>query len=164
MTHGRNSAHFVFTTFSTIFGYGESNAKSCQAKKIRKIRLFWRIKYDVIMYILCTFANIMNWCEERGDIVFEPMVSTFNKSVRAQPMYTWWHVLVISFTGELLQGHGKVISRSQQGQISSKRLKIPFLLFFAKIMFTWDVYDGSKHSWTQTRTYAKTPQDVTGII
>ena len=85
------------------------------------------------------------------------MASTSNKSVRAQPMYTWWHVLVISFTGELPQGHGKVISRSQQGQISSKRLKIPFFLFFAKIMFTSDVYDGSKHSWTQTRTYAKTP-------
>ena len=112
------------------------------------------------MYILCTFANIMNWCEERGDIVFEPMASTSNKSLRAQPMYTWWHVLVISFTGELPQGHGKVISRSQQGQISSKRLKIPFFLFFAKIMFTCDVYDGSKHSWTQTRTYAKTPQEV----
>ena len=40
VTHGRNSAHFVFSTFLTIFGYGESNAKSCQAKKIREIRLF----------------------------------------------------------------------------------------------------------------------------
>ena len=69
-------------------------------------------------------------------LIFKPMASTSNKSVRAQPMYTWWHVLVISFTGELPQGHGKVISRSQQGQISSKRLKILLFLFFAKIMFT----------------------------
>ena len=59
VTHGRNSAHFVFSKFLNIFWYGESNAKSCQAKKIREIRLFLRIKYDVIMYILCTFANIM---------------------------------------------------------------------------------------------------------
>ena len=54
--------------------------------------------------------------------------------------------------GELPQGHGKVISRSQQSQISSKRLKIPLFLFFAKIVFTTDVYDGSKHSLNQTRT------------
>ena len=52
---------------------------------------------------------------------------------------------------------GKVISRSQQGQISSKRLKIAFYVVFNKIMFTWDVFDGSKHSWTQTWTYAKIP-------
>ena len=98
------------------------------------------------MYILCTFPNIMNWCEERGDIVFEPMASTSNKSVRAQPMYTWWHVLVISFTGELPQGHGKVISRSQQGQISSKRVKIACFVDFATSMFPCDVYDGLKHT------------------
>ena len=129
MTHGRNSAHFVSSTFLTIFGYDVSNAKSCQAEKIREMCLFRRIKYDVIMYILCTFENIMSWCGERGEIVFEPMAGTSKKSVRAQPMYTWWHGLVMSFTGELAQGHGKVISRSQQGQISSKRLKIPLFLF-----------------------------------
>ena len=66
--------------------------------------------------------------------------------------------------GELPRGHGKVISRSQQGQISSKRLKIPLFLSLSKIVFTSDVYDGSKHFFTQTRTYAKTPQEVTEII
>ena len=63
----------------------------------------------------------------------------------------------MSFTGELPQGHGKVILRSQQGQISSKRLEIASYAVFDKIMFTGDVYDGSKHTRTQTRTYVKTP-------
>ena len=97
-------------------------------------------------------------CHWKGvELIFESMASTFIKSVRTQPMWTWWHGLVMSFTGELPQGHGKVISRSQQGQMSSKQLKIAFYVVFDKIMFTWDVFAGSKHSWTQTWTYAKIP-------
>ena len=51
------------------------------------------------------------------------------------------HVHMVASAGDELygglpQGHGQVISRSQQGQISSKRLKIPLFLFFAKMIFT----------------------------
>ena len=56
------------------------------------------------------------------------MASTSNKSVRAQPMSIWWLGLVMSFTGELPQGHSKVISMSQQGLISSKRFRVVFFL------------------------------------
>ena len=116
------------------------------------------------MYILCTFANIMNWCEEMGDIVFEPMASTSNKSFVPNPCthggMCWWSASRGSYP--------KVMVRSSQGYSKVKSAqngwKYHSFYFFAKIMVTWDVYDGSKHSWTQTRTYAKTPQEVTGII
>ena len=48
------------------------------------------------------------------------------KNIWTHPKYTWWHGLGLAFIWELPQGHGKVISRSQQGQISSKWLKIAY--------------------------------------
>ena len=72
------------------------------------------------------------------------MPNTSNKSVGTQPKYTWWHGLRLGFIWELPQGHGKVISRSQQSQISSKRSKIAYFCSFSAIMFTWNVYDGLK--------------------
>ena len=44
--------------------------------------------------------------------------STSNKSVGTQPKYTWWHGLGLGFILDLSKGHGKVISRAHQGQIS----------------------------------------------
>ena len=55
------------------------------------------------------------------------------------------------------QGHSKVKS-AQNGW------KYLCFDFFAKIMFTSDVYHGSKHSLTQTRTYVKTLQEITVIM
>ena len=72
------------------------------------------------------------------------MSSTSNILAGNQPKYTWWHGLGLGFMVELHQGHNKVISRSQEGDISSTPLKIVFFLFFATIMFTWDAYDGLK--------------------
>ena len=50
------------------------------------------------------------------------------KRLGLQGLYKGWRVfyppLPPDFTGLLPQAHGKVISRSQQGQISSKRVKI----------------------------------------
>ena len=47
--------------------------------------------------------------------------------------------------GELCQGDGEIISKSQPGEISSKQLKMADF-FFANIMFTCDVYYGLKHT------------------
>ena len=54
------------------------------------------------------------------------MASTSIESVESQPkyIYTWWYGLRFGFPGVLLQDHGKVISKSHQGQI----------------LFTWEVY------------------------
>ena len=72
------------------------------------------------------------------------MASTSNKSVGTQSKYTWWHGLGLGFIWELPQDYGKVISISQQGQISSKRSTKSYFCCFATITFTWDVYDGLK--------------------
>ena len=53
-----------------------------------------------------------------------PVGPTSDISIWPETKYTWWHGLGLGFIGELLQGHGKVILRSQQGQISWKWLKI----------------------------------------
>ena len=59
------------------------------------------------------------------------MASTYNKSSGTQPKYTSWHGLGSGFMVELPQGHAKVSSRSRQGQISSKRLKIAYYCCFS---------------------------------
>ena len=58
------------------------------------------------------------------------MASTSNKSAGNQPKYTWWHGLGLVFMVELPQRHMKVISRSQQGQMSAKPLKIAYFVVF----------------------------------
>ena len=40
-----------------------------------------------------------------------------------QPKYTLCHELGLGLTGVLPQGHNKVISRSQEGQLSLKQVK-----------------------------------------
>ena len=49
---------------------------------------------------------------------------------------------MLSFKGVLPQGHDKVISRSQQGQISLKLVKIVYFSGLDPILLTWDVYGG----------------------
>ena len=52
--------------------------------------------------------------------MFGPMVSTSNKYDESQPKCTWLHGLGLGLTGVLPQCHNKVITRSQEGQISLK--------------------------------------------
>ena len=61
------------------------------------------------------------------------MPNPSNKSVGAKPKYTWWHGLRLGFIWELPQDHGKVMSRSQQGQISSKQSKVAFFVVFLQL-------------------------------
>ena len=67
-------------------------------------------------------------------------------------MVTW---VGVGFDRELSKGHGKGISRSQQGQICSKRLEMAYFVCFSNNMFTWNVNDNLKQ--IPTRTYTKTP-------
>ena len=55
--------------------------------------------------------------------MFGLMVGTLIKSDEAQSKYAWWPGLGLSFIELLPQGHGKVISRSHQGQINTKGWK-----------------------------------------
>ena len=71
-------------------------------------------------------------------------------------MVTW-----VGLIGELAQGHGKVIWRSQQGQnICENGWKVIVFAAFTTIMFTSDDCD----SWNppRLRVYTKTPQVVMG--
>ena len=102
--------------------------------------------------------------------MFGPMASTSNTFDDSQPKYTWWHGL--GFAAVLAQGHDKVISRSQEGQISSKEVKITILgldliaifVGVASIQLTWDVYGGWNLARPQHGNITKTPQDVTWSI
>ena len=48
------------------------------------------------------------------------MASTSNTLDESQAKYTWCHGLGLGLTGVLLQGHNKVILKSQKGQLSLK--------------------------------------------
>ena len=66
------------------------------------------------------FSYGRNGPNDKTIVMFGPMASTSNTFDESQPKYTWWHGLGLGFTWVLPQGHDKVISRSQEGQISSK--------------------------------------------
>ena len=74
--------------------------------------------------------------------MFGPMATTSNTLDESQPKFTWWHGLGLGFKVVLPQGHDKVISRSQQGQISLKFVKIVYCIGLATILLIWDVYGG----------------------
>ena len=80
-------------------------------------------------------------------VMLGPMATTSNTLDESQTKYTWWHGLGLGFKGVLPQGHDKVISRSQQGQISLKFVKMVYCSGLAPILLTWDVYGGfTSHS------------------
>ena len=64
-----------------------------------------------------TMYKIAHWCY---------ILTNDQYIYKAKPKYTWWNRLGLYFTGFLPQGHGKVISRLQQGQISLKWVKIDY--------------------------------------
>ena len=58
-----------------------------------------------------------------------------------------------------MEGHGKVISKSRQGQISWKRSKIAHFCCFM-LQLRSHAYDGLKLTQTPTRTYTKTLREL----
>ena len=78
-----------------------------------------------------------------------------------------WVSLGLAFTWVLPEGHDKVIPRSQQGQISSKQVKIArFCCFFydAVYRFTCEVIKIESHLDRNTDIYQEMPQKDLGVI
>ena len=105
------------------------------------------IPHQMTLMLLSPVAE-MDQIIDSTIVMFGPMATTSNTLYEYQPKYTCrWHGLGLGFKGVLPQGHDKVISRSQQGQISLKLMKIVYCSGIAPILLTWDVYGGwNSHS------------------
>ena len=66
---------------------------------------------------------VWNGANNKMMAVLRPMVNTSISCEEIQPKYTWGHGFRMYFWGVLPQGHGKVISRSQQVKSTQKRGK-----------------------------------------
>ena len=86
---------------------------------------------------ICIVSLARNFVQKyKKNDIFKPIASDPIKTDEAKTLYTWWHWLELGFMGMLPLGHhGKVISRSQQGQISSNWVKIAYFCSFFVVYF-----------------------------